>query len=477
MKKITLLFSLLLVTSFGFSQNGGDTCGAAVAVTPGTFTGTLINDASNGSEMGAVGTYSSAWFSYTPTQDGTISINSCNGGSDTRLYVGTGTCGSLTVLDSNDDSVGCPDGVSGNDYASAVFDIPVTTGVTYYIEWDDRWDNTPTVAFDWTLEFQACISPTLNAISIVDNCAGGTFSVDFDFADLGTASSVVISNDYDASTVAVSGPGVYSTSSFPIDNNIVFTIEHDTDSACDIVTVPITDTCPPDNDLCAGAIPLTPGAVFETNPLTGQNQFGATDSGELPLPGCALYDPADVTGFGGDVWFSVVVPGDGNITIETQGDPSGNGGDTGMAVYSGACGSLVLVECDDDDSPDGNYSLVSVVNPALAGQTIYVRVWEYGGNNPLSFQISAYSATLSTVDLNNENAFSYFPNPVNDKLTLRAQNNIQNVSVYNMLGQEVVRTAPNTLTSEVDMNTLSSGAYFVQVTINDTTETIRVIKK
>ena len=75
------------------------------------------------------------------------------------------------------------------------------------------------------------------------------------------------------------------------------------------------------------------------------------------------------------------------------------------------------------------------------------------------------------------NAFTYFPNPVKNTLQLNAQSNIQNVSIFNMLGQEVLRTAPNNVNSTVDMSALQTGAYFVKVTINDRTETVRVIKQ
>lgn len=74
-------------------------------------------------------------------------------------------------------------------------------------------------------------------------------------------------------------------------------------------------------------------------------------------------------------------------------------------------------------------------------------------------------------------SFTYFPNPVTNTLNMKAQSTIQNVSIYNMLGQEVLRTSPNTLNSEVDMSSLQTGAYFVKVTINDATDTIRVIKQ
>ena len=36
---------------------------------------------------------------------------------------------------------------------------------------------------------------------------------------------------------------------------------------------------------------------------------------------------------------------------------------------------------------------------------------------------------------------------------------------------------PNTLESNLDMNGLSQGAYFVQVTINNVTETVRILKQ
>ncbi|HAI19332.1 MAG: hypothetical protein CMP05_09965 [Xanthomarina sp.] len=73
--------------------------------------------------------------------------------------------------------------------------------------------------------------------------------------------------------------------------------------------------------------------------------------------------------------------------------------------------------------------------------------------------------------------FTYFPNPVNNTLSLRGVKDIQNVAVYNMLGQEVLRTAPNTVNSDVDMSGLQSGTYFVKVMIENTTKTIKVIKK
>ncbi|HLT34159.1 MAG TPA: T9SS type A sorting domain-containing protein, partial [Aquaticitalea sp.] len=111
------------------------------------------------------------------------------------------------------------------------------------------------------------------------------------------------------------------------------------------------------------------------------------------------------------------------------------------------------------------------------GTTIYIRVWEYFGDETEPFSISAYSPTLSIDDVADRDSFTYFPNPVKNELKLTAQSNIQNVSIFNMLGQEVLKSAPNAITSDVDMSALQTGAYFVKVTINDVVETIRVIKQ
>jgi len=224
---------------------------------------------------------------------------------------------------------------------------------------------------------------------------------------------------------------------------------------------------PPANDDCSGAIVLTPGALFETNPLTGNN-VSTTDSGET-APGCASYS-------GGDLWYSVVVPPDGNITLETDSNPTGSGGDSGAAAYSGSCGSLVLISCNDDGG-NGLYSQVVITNAmGLAGQTIYFRVWEYGNNATINFQVSAYSATLGLGD-NKIEGFKLYPNPANDILNFSAQQTINDVRIYSLLGQEVMRIQPNTIKSQVDISNLSTGMYVVKVQVGDKIGSYRIIKQ
>ena len=113
----------------------------------------------------------------------------------------------------------------------------------------------------------------------------------------------------------------------------------------------------------------------------------------------------------------------------------------------------------------------------------YVKVKWLSGLEDVFFNVNANQhlnitegASLS-VDEFDPNHLKIGPNPVNNMLSLRAQNTIDNVTVYNMLGQAVLKAQPNNVNGEIDMTRLQSGAYFVAVTISSITKTVKVIKQ
>ena len=130
------------------------------------------------------------------------------------------------------------------------------------------------------------------------------------------------------------------------------------------------------NDNCSGAIAITPTTLCS---YTTYSNSGATASSGIPAPGCANY-------LGGDVWFSVLVPSSGTITINTQAIGMTDGG---LAVYSGTCGAMTLVQCD-DDSGTGlmPYMTLTTLTP---GTTIWIRFWEYGNDNNSTFGLCVTS--------------------------------------------------------------------------------------
>ncbi|GGE30540.1 fibronectin type III domain-containing protein [Psychroflexus planctonicus] len=82
---------------------------------------------------------------------------------------------------------------------------------------------------------------------------------------------------------------------------------------------------------------------------------------------------------------------------------------------------------------------------------------------------------ISTIDFDSAN-FTYYPNPVKTSLTIEAQNNVEQVEVFNVLGQRVITQRPNQTNPRLDMNTLESGVYLMKVSINGANKTFQIIK-
>jgi len=140
MKKLIFIIIVFLTFSPVFSQdNAGDSCSSPIPIGPGTHYVENINgenyelncseyDASNGDLE---------WYIYTPDDDYLTTITSdleANSGLDTRFHVYQGSC---PVLDF---SCVAGDDDSGDGYLS-VTSFYAYTGESYYIAWDDRWEN------------------------------------------------------------------------------------------------------------------------------------------------------------------------------------------------------------------------------------------------------------------------------------------------------------------------------------------------
>jgi hypothetical protein len=70
-----------------------------------------------------------------------------------------------------------------------------------------------------------------------------------------------------------------------------------------------------------------------------------------------------------------------------------------------------------------------------------------------------------------------YPNPVNNTLTITANSDITNVSVFTVLGQEVVSTKPSSPTATLQTNNLANGTYIIKATINGKVAVSRFVKE
>lgn len=151
---------LLLIFSFQFSLWSQSNCAEAIAIEPGNHTvGTISGTppttfcAPNGSATAAV------WYRYTPTTSSTVTLTTdlqenASNSRDTRFHVYTGNCGNLTCFAGDDDG-----GVLGNGFLSTATFL-VTANTTYYIAFDNRWQNSSNFIFQLTLGQVQDPSPT-----------------------------------------------------------------------------------------------------------------------------------------------------------------------------------------------------------------------------------------------------------------------------------------------------------------------------
>lgn len=100
-----------------------------------------------------------------------------------------------------------------------------------------------------------------------------------------------------------------------------------------------------------------------------------------------------------------------------------------------------------------------------------------GGTFGQNLFFDKQSSVLSTADFNLSGIVVY-PNPVTDHVVISSQNKIvDQISVFNYLGQLVEKTSPNSLETQVDMSNLNSGLYLIQISVEGNLETHKVIKK
>jgi hypothetical protein len=221
------------------------------------------------------------------------------------------------------------------------------------------------------------------------------------------------------------------------------------------------------NDECTNATPLIPGGTFEEHAVVATN-VGATKSVGAPNPTCAVF------GFGGDVWFSTVVPADGNITIETQADPGSPVLDTGLTVFSGDCAALTSLGCSDDT---GTTSFSRLALTGLTpGAIIYARVWEYANDTYGTFQVSAWNTALSSNTFE-VNKLNYFPNPASDMLTVSYAYPIQKVTVFSVLGETIYSAQFDSNLVQLPVSNLVAGTYWIKIESNEYNHTVPFLKK
>jgi len=83
-----------------------------------------------------------------------------------------------------------------------------------------------------------------------------------------------------------------------------------------------------------------------------------------------------------------------------------------------------------------------------------------------------YDLAHYSVEDNEADAIALYPNPVKDRLMVKAEN-LQSVEIYNLVGQQVLVS----ISDVVDMGVLNQGIYFARINADGKTVTKRVVKQ
>lgn len=114
---------------------------------------------------------------------------------------------------------------------------------------------------------------------------------------------------------------------------------------------------------------------------------------------------------------------------------------------------------------------------AVANQLGSINYYSIDANN--NYFIDDFNfEEVNTASITNigSSEFKAYPNPVNDFLTVEANNKIISVSVYNSLGVLMHTSTPSSVNTKIDMSNFNRGVYLVKVSMENETKTIRILK-
>lgn len=353
---------------------------------------------------------------------------------------------------------------------NASFNMPVNAAVGTHsmrIAAADSGEETPDPCYNGTygvtLDFAVnivvptCTPPTVTSSTIVPDCANNQYFIDVNVATLGDGTPTITD---DTTTYPVTAAGIVHTGPFEVASLVSLTFLHGSDTICDFPIGDFTYVCPPANDDCSGAVAMTVNTDYECNTVSEGTVYGATASN---VENAGVGTPND------DVWYSFVATQTSHrvsiINIE------GSNTDMVHQVLKGNCDVLAGVDINDGNTTD--------LTSLEIGATYYVRVFTYSSDTGADTTFNVCVGTdpdLGTTRFNNS-GFTYYPNPVKNVLNLSYTQNISDVAVFNLIGQQVIAKNVNSNSGQIDMSGLAAGTYMVKVTADNQVKTIKVIKE
>jgi hypothetical protein len=171
-----------------------------------------------------------------------------------------------------------------------------------------------------------------------------------------------------------------------------------------------------------------------------------------------------------------------DVTISNETDTTAdvswtsNGDETAWNVIYGPTGFDPLTEGITVTDDDAIGITINGLDPETPYDVYVVAVCDEDTSSDLSDVVTFTTEEMSVANANFV-GFNFYPNPVKNVLHLEARTAINNVTVYDLLGKQVISKKYNNLNTDLDLSNLSSGTYMIMVQIGNQVKTLRVMKE
>ena len=122
--------------------------------------------------------------------------------------------------------------------------------------------------------------------------------------------------------------------------------------------------------------------------------------------------------------------------------------------------------------------LISTLQPCT-NYTFYVRYrcsetsYSWWSQQNVIFSTECNLSLATSIKRN----FVISPNPVDEVLRISSLENIENITIYNVIGQKQYKNYPNSTNTVINTTFLSPGIYFISISNSTQSETMKFIKK
>jgi len=157
--------------------------------------------------------------------------------------------------------------------------------------------------------------------------------------------------------------------------------------------------------------------------------------------------------------------------------------ETGASTQIGSIGVNISFAQDADFDPaTGTLYTIGYhtggANKLYSVNTTTGKYTSLGSVNNNCAQIGMLAIEGETVGVSEKSStdFSFYPNPSNDILNIRSSENTNDVSIYDLLGQQIIGNQIVGAHARIDVSALNTGTYIIKVESNGTVATYRFLK-